>query len=86
LHCNLSNLKIPRNTRGYELVKMVAVPGYVSVRQTGSHRGIKTERNHEHAETIANHGPIKIGTFNKILSNIAEHFKISKEELINTLF
>lgn len=42
--------------------------------------------NGEHAETIPNHDPIKIGTLNKILSNIAAHFEISKEELINKLF
>ncbi len=79
-------MKIPGNIKGYELVKTIAVPSYVTARQTGSHRGIKTERNDKHAETIANHGTIKIGTFNKILSNIAEHFENSNEELKNKLF
>lgn len=67
-------------------MKILAVLGYVAVRQTGSHIRIKTERNGDHAETIPNHDPIKIGTLNKILSNIAEHFEISKEELVNKLF
>jgi predicted RNA binding protein YcfA (HicA-like mRNA interferase family) len=79
-------LKIPRNIRGYELVKALSVFGYSVVRQTGSHIRIKTVQNGEHAETIPNHNPIKIGTLNKILSNIAEHFEISKEELINKIF
>lgn len=79
-------MKIPGNIKGYELVKTIAVPGYVTARQSGSRIRIKTERNGEHAETIPNHDPIKIGTLNKILSNIAEYFKINKEELINKLF
>ena len=79
-------MKIPRNIRGYELVKILFVFGYSVVRQSGSHIRIKTEMNGEHSETIPNHDPIKIGTLNKILSNIAEHFEISKEELINKLF
>ncbi len=42
--------------------------------------------NGDHAETIPNHDPIKIGTLNKILNNIAEHFEITKEDLVNRLF
>lgn len=79
-------MKIPRNIRGYELVKILSILGYSTVRQTGSHIRIKTEQNGGHAETIPNHDPIKIGTLNKILSNIAAHFEITKEELINKLF
>lgn len=36
--------------------------------------------------TIPNHNPIKIGTINKILKDIADHNNISKEELIEKLF
>ena len=42
--------------------------------------------NGEHSETIPNHYPLKIGTLNKILKNIAEHFGITKEELLAKLF
>lgn len=79
-------MKIPRNIRGYQLVKILSILGYEVVRQSGSHIRIKTTQNGEHAETISNHDPIKIGTLNKILSNIAEHFEMSKEELINKIF
>ena len=79
-------MKIPRNIRGYELVKALSVLGYSVVRQTGSHIRIKTVQYGEHSETIPNHDPIKIGTLNKILSNIAEHFEMSKDELINKIF
>jgi predicted RNA binding protein YcfA (HicA-like mRNA interferase family) len=68
------------------LVKALSLLGYTVVRQTGSHFRIKTSIKGEHTETIPNHDPIKIGTLNKILSNIAEHFEISKEELINKIF
>ncbi|HMO63170.1 MAG TPA: type II toxin-antitoxin system HicA family toxin [Ferruginibacter sp.] len=79
-------MKIPRNIRGHELVKALSVLGYTVVRQTGSHIRIKTTMNGDHAETIPNHDPIKIGTLNKILNNIAEHFEITKEDLVNRLF
>jgi predicted RNA binding protein YcfA (HicA-like mRNA interferase family) len=79
-------VKIPRNIRGYELVKVLSVFGYNAVRQTGSHIRIQTEINGGYSETIPNHNPIKIGTLNKILSNIAAHLEITKEELINKLF
>jgi len=79
-------LKIPRNIRGYELVKTLALLGYVTVRQTGSSIRIKTERNVSMQKLFPITTPIKIGTFNKILSNIAEYFKINKEKLINKLF
>jgi hypothetical protein len=55
-------------------------------RQKGSHIRIRTELNGEHNETIPNHKPIKIGTLNAISNNIAEHFDITKEELIQQIF
>ena len=40
----------------------------------------------EHKITIPDHHPIKIGTLNNILNDIAEYVKISKQELIQELF
>lgn len=79
-------MRIPRNITGAELLKLLRKFGYEEVRQKGSHIRIYTPLNGGHSETIPNHSPIKIGTLNHILSNIAEHFDISKEELIEKLF
>lgn len=39
----------------------------------------------EHSITIPDHDPIKIGTLNKILIDIAEYLRLEKDQLINDL-
>ena len=79
-------MKIPRDITANDLLKALKSFGYEIVRQKGSHIRIKTELNGEHYETIPNHKPIKIGTLSEILNNIAEHFDITKEELMKQIF
>lgn len=79
-------MRIPKNITGLELIKLLQPFGYEVIRQTGSHVRIRTLQNGEHSETIPNHNPIKIGTLNNILKNVAEHFDITKEDLIYNLF
>ncbi|MBC7569514.1 MAG: type II toxin-antitoxin system HicA family toxin [Spirosoma sp.] len=79
-------MKIPRNLTGLDLIKLLKSLGYEVVRQTGSHIRIQTTQNGQHHETIPRHDPIKVGTLNNILKNIAEHFDLTKEELANKLF
>ena len=71
---------------GLELIKLLKSFGCEVVRQTGSHIRIQTMQNGQHYETIPRHDPIKIGTLNNILKNVADHFSISKEELAKQLF
>jgi predicted RNA binding protein YcfA (HicA-like mRNA interferase family) len=77
---------IPKNITGLDLIKRLAQLEYIVVRQNGSHIRIKTLRNGAHSETIPNHKPLREGTVNKILKNIADHFKISKQALEEILF
>ena len=79
-------MKIPRDITANDLLKALKSFGYEIVRQKGSHIRIKTELNGEHYETIPNHKPIKIGTLSGILNNIAEHFDMTKEELMEQIF
>ena len=79
-------MKIPRNLTGVELIKRLKPFGYEVTRQTGSHIRVQTMQNGQHYETIPRHDPIKIGTLNNILKNIAEHFDLTKEELARRLF
>ena len=79
--------RIPRDLSGKDLCKLLERFGYVITRQTGSH--IRLTAQHvapEHHITIPSQDPIKIGTLNKILHDIAESLKISKEKLIQQLW
>lgn len=60
--------------------------GYEITRQKGSHIRLTTQEPSEHHITIPNHVPLKVGTLSAILSDIAEHFGIEKEELMEILF
>jgi predicted RNA binding protein YcfA (HicA-like mRNA interferase family) len=79
-------MKPPRNLTGQELAKALESLGYTIVRQTGSHMRLTTQENSEHHVTIPNHSPIKIGTLNAILKDVANHFEIDRDELLKRLF
>ena len=66
-------MKIPRDLSGIELIKHLKPYGYVITRQSGSH-------------TIPYHDPLKIGTLSAILAEVASHFGITRDELIQKLF
>jgi predicted RNA binding protein YcfA (HicA-like mRNA interferase family) len=75
--------KLPRNLTGLELCKRLAKFGYKQTRQTGSHiRVTRISDEAEHHVTIPAHDPIKIGTLNAILTDIANHLGIAKNELL----
>jgi predicted RNA binding protein YcfA (HicA-like mRNA interferase family) len=79
-------MKTPRDISGSTMIKYLKVYGYVIVRQNGSHITITTTQNGEHHLTIPNHDPIKVGTLNAIISNVASHFNVSKEQVMQELF
>jgi predicted RNA binding protein YcfA (HicA-like mRNA interferase family) len=78
--------RIPRDISGQELVKVLHVLGYNISRQVGSHIRLSTKENGGHHITIPNHNPIRIGTLSNILNEIAAHFQLSKEEIIERIF
>ena len=78
--------KIPRDLSGKELKKKLGKLGYKQTRQIGSHVRLTTEEKGIHHITIPDHNPLKIGTLSAILKDIAEHFEITKETLIDQLF
>jgi predicted RNA binding protein YcfA (HicA-like mRNA interferase family) len=79
-------VKLPRDLSGQELVKVLERLGYEVSRQTGSHIRLTTLHNGEHHITIPAHDPIKIGTLNAILRDVADHADLSREELLEELF
>jgi len=79
-------MRLPRDINGTTLVKGLKVYGYNVTRQAGSHIRLTTHQKGEHHITIPNHTPIKIGTLSAILQDIALHFGIEKDEVINKIF
>ncbi len=79
-------MKIPRNLSGQELIKLVGVYGYEITNQRGSHIKITKQQNGEHHIAVPNHHPIKIGTLNGIISQVANLLALSKKEILENLF
>lgn len=79
-------MKMPRNLSGDDLAKALAKLGYVVVRQTGSHMRLTTTQHGEHHITIPKHYPLRVGTLSAILTEVADHFGMTREELIDLLF
>jgi predicted RNA binding protein YcfA (HicA-like mRNA interferase family) len=79
-------MKIPRNLSGTELIRRLKLLGYEQTRQSGSHIRLTTVRNGTHHITIPNHDPLRIGTLSSIISLVADHFNITKEDLVKQLF
>ena len=79
-------MKLPRDLSGADLVKALEKLGYEVTRQTGSHIRLTTTENGEHHLTVPAHNPIKIGTLNAILKDVANHFELDREVLLEQLF
>ena len=79
-------MKLPRDLSGEALAQALKSLGYQIDRQTGSHIRLTTQQNSEHHITIPNHSPIKVGTLNSILRDVADHFNLTRDELVNRLF
>ena len=79
--------KMPRNISGKKLSVLLRRYGYVNTRNTGDHMRLKS--NHmekDHNITIPSHSPLKIGTLNNILNDVAQYLNMTKRELMNELF
>jgi len=79
-------MKLSRNIEASQLVKALNKFGYKPTRQSGSHIRLTTQENGQHHLTIPKHDPLKIGTLNAILTEVAQHLGIPKQELIERLF
>ena len=78
--------KTPRDLSGIQLCRLLERFGYRMSRQTGSHIRLTSNfRGKEHSITIPDHDPIKIGTLNKILSDVASYLTTSKSDLLEEL-
>ena len=78
-------MRIPRDLSGSDLIKKLKALGYQPTRQSGSHIRLTTIENGEHHITIPNHDPLKIGTLASILNDVAQHFNLSKDQLLQQI-
>jgi len=78
-------MKLPRDVSGDDLVKALRALDYEVSRQTGSHLRLTTTQGGEHHVTVPRHSPLRIGTLAAILDDVAEHFKISRDELMGKI-
>lgn len=79
-------MKLPRDVSGDELAKRLKVFGYETTRQAGSHLRLTTTLGGEHHVTIPRHDSLKLGTLSGVLNDVAEHFEISRDEVIDQVF
>ena len=79
-------MKLPRDVSATDLIKKLASRGYAVTRQRGSHIRMTTQSNGEHHITIPAHDPLRVGTLSGILTDVAAHFGISRDQLVGELF
>jgi len=80
-------MRLPRGLSGDDLAKHLGRLGYEQTRQTGSHlRLTRSSVEGEHHITIPRHKTLRLGTLNSILTDVAAHLNLSKEELLRQLF
>jgi len=79
-------VRLPRDLSARDLVKALRGLGYGVTRQVGSHIRLTTQQGGEHHITIPDHAPVKIGTLNQILRDIATHHGLTRDEVLAELF
>jgi predicted RNA binding protein YcfA (HicA-like mRNA interferase family) len=78
-------VKTPRDVSGPDLAKALRALGYEKVRQDGSHIRLTTNVDGQFHVTAPNHDPIKVGTLRSIIKLVAEHHRITPEDLLDQL-
>lgn len=79
-------MRLPRDISGVDLAKALGKLGYSVTRQKGSHMRLTTQQNGEHHVSVPAHDPLKLGLLAGILDDVAGHFDLTRDELLNRLF
>ena len=79
-------MRLPRDLSGSDLIKRLARFGYIQTRQSGSHvRLTRTTPEGAHHITVPLYSPLRVGTLNSILTDVAASLSIHRDELIRRL-
>ncbi len=79
-------MRLPRDLSGRALAQALGRLGYTITRQTGSHLRLTTQEDGEHHLTIPDHAALRVGTLAAILNEVATHFGLDREALLQRLF
>jgi predicted RNA binding protein YcfA (HicA-like mRNA interferase family) len=79
-------MKLPRDVSGSELARALRRFGYETSRQTGSHLRLTTNLKGQHHVTIPRHESLRVGTLGAILSDVAAHLEMERDELALQIF
>ena len=79
-------MKLPRDITGTALAKRLGKLGYEVTPTTGSHQRLTTPLHGEHHITIPLHSPLRVGTLAAILSEVADHHAMSRDDLVARVF
>lgn len=79
-------MKLPRDLSGAELAKCLCRSwDYRQVHQVGSHLILQTETPSPHRIAVPAHSPLRIGTLNAILRDVAGHKQVGRQEILDSL-
>ena len=80
-------MKLPRDLYGRDLARVLCARwGYAKVNQVGSHIILQTEIPQHHRLSIPDHNPLRVGTINAILREVAATKGLTREEVLATLW
>jgi len=80
-------MKLPRDIGGEKLASLLTRYGYRETHRAGSHIKLTTNlKGIEHHLTVPAHNPVKVGTLNNILNDLASYLEMDKQSLIKDLF
>jgi predicted RNA binding protein YcfA (HicA-like mRNA interferase family) len=79
-------VKLPRELNGRDLARVLCARwAYRQVNQVGSHIVLQTETPQHHRLSIPDHRPLRIGTLNAILRQVAAAKRVAREDILATL-
>lgn len=78
-------MKLPRDLSGARLIKALAKLGYIQQRQAGSHVRLTTAMCGIHHLTVPLHDPLRSGTLAAIVSDVAAHHGLTRDDVIAIL-
>ena len=80
-------MRMPRSLSGPELAALLHRYDYVLIRQRGSHMRLSSNyMGHLHRISIPRQNPMRPGTLNRILNDVAEYLGMERYELMRELF
>lgn len=81
-------MRMPRSVSGAQLALLLGRRyRYVLIRQRGSHLRLESDfMGYPHRISVPRHNPMRMGTLNGILNDVAEYLEMEREELTRELF